>query len=310
MLLFLALACGHRIAEPETAATAPSPMGTPGLGGAALVVCRVEFATGTLPKGMVVAHGALKEDVPSTQSGLLLDHPGGTWLVDGGMAVGYEASMRDVKGFVGFAMRQASKGWTRTGSPDEAVRLAGVDPAGLKGAILSHGHFDHLGGLLDLPGVPIWAPSAELEEASAVSAGGKGSFLPAEARALGPRGRPIVFDGPPIGPYPASWDLYGDGSAVIVPMPGHTPGSVGTLLRLADGRRLFHVGDTVWVREGYEAREPKGWIASSFDSDREGTDLQIQQLWQLHRADPDLVILPAHDRRQWEVLFGAAPCIR
>ncbi|MDP2314537.1 MAG: MBL fold metallo-hydrolase [Pseudomonadota bacterium] len=304
MLLFLLAACGHHIPEP-TGALAPLPAPA-----SSLAVCRAEFATGTLPKGMVVAHGALKVDVPSTQSGLVLLHPDGAWLVDGGMAVGFETSMREVKGLVGFAMREASKGWTRAGTPEEVLGRAGLAPAMLKGAILSHGHFDHLGGLLDLPAVPIWAPAQELEEASAVAAGGKGSILPAEARALVERGRAISFDGPAVGPYPASWDLYGDGSAVIVPMPGHTAGSVGTLLRLPDGRRVFHVGDTVWVREGYEAREPKGWLASSFDSSREGTDEQIQRLWQLHQADPELIILPAHDRRQWEALFGAGDCIR
>ncbi len=304
MLLLLLAACGHHIPEP-TGAVAPLPVD-----GAPLVVCRVEFATGTLPAGMVVAHHALKADVPSTQSGLLLVHPRGTWLVDGGMALGYAASIREVKGLPGLFLREAARGWTRIGTPEEAVRRVGGDPATLTGAILSHGHFDHVGGLLDLPAVPIWAPAEELALATATVAGEGGGMLPAEARALVPRGHAIVFDGPAVGPYPASWDVYGDGSALVVPMPGHTPGSVGTFLRLPDGRRLFHVGDTVWVREGFEAREPKGWLASSFDGDRDATDLQIQRLWQLHRADPELVILPAHDRRQWDALFGAGPCVR
>ncbi|MDP2310297.1 MAG: MBL fold metallo-hydrolase [Pseudomonadota bacterium] len=296
MLLLLLAACGHHIPDPGGTVAAMPSFST------SLAVCRAEFATGTLPAGMVVAHHALKEDVPSTQSGLLLVHPGGTWLVDGGMSLAYQTSMREVKGLKGLFLREAAKGWTRLGTPEEVIRRVGILPETLTGAILSHAHFDHLGGLLDLPGVPIWAPPEELAALD--------SMLPAEARALAPRGHPISFDGPAVGPYPSSWDLFGDGSALIVPMSGHTPGSVGTLLRLANGRRVFHVGDTVWVREGYEGREPKGWLASSFDNDRDGTDLQIQRLWKLHQVDPDLLILPAHDRRQWEALFGASECIR
>jgi hypothetical protein len=64
----------------------------------------------------------------------------------------------------------------------------------------------------------------------------------------------------------------------------------------------------VWVREGYERREPKAWITTSFDSDRAGTDLQIQRLWALHEADPSLVILPSHDRRVWFEAFGQTGC--
>ena len=125
-----------------------------------------------------------------------------------------------------------------------------------------------------------------------------------------PRARAIPFNGPAVGPWPRSWDVYGDGSVLIVPMPGHTPGSVGTLVRLPDGRRMFHVGDTVWVREGYETREPKSWIAGAFDSDADQNDVQIQRLWQLHQADPDLIIVPAHDCRQWDAVFGKETCLR
>jgi hypothetical protein len=65
----------------------------------------------------------------------------------------------------------------------------------------------------------------------------------------------------------------------------------------------------VWVREGYELREPKSWLAESFDADHDATNLQIARLAALHAADPDLIILPAHDRRQWDAVFGGADCV-
>lgn len=219
-------------------------------------------------------------------------------------------NLKDIHGFIGVAMRQSTKSWKTLATPADAVRKAGGDPAALTGLILSHGHYDHLGGLLDLPGLPIWTPAAEIEDAKRGAAGEPSGELPAEAIALLPRAQAIPFEGPAVGPWPRSWDIYGDGSVVVVPMPGHTPGSVGTLVRLPDGRRMLHVGDTVWAREGYELREPKGWIAGSFDDNASENDVQIQLLWQLHQADPSLLIVPAHDSRQWDAVFGAETCLR
>src|SRR4051794_35779608 len=93
MLLLLLVACGHPIADPPP----PPPLVDPP-GAEDLTVCWVEFSQGTLPHGMVVAHGRLKEDVPSTQSGLLLVHPSGTWLIDGGSAVAFDQELKEVKG--------------------------------------------------------------------------------------------------------------------------------------------------------------------------------------------------------------------
>lgn len=297
-------ACTHHIAPgadvPPVAATAPV---------AGLVVCRVETATGPLPKGLVVAHHALREPVVSTQGSLLIRHPGGVWLVDGGMANDALAHIDDVRGLSKALMKGSAKDWVRTSTLADAIRAVGSDPGALTGAIVTHGHYDHLGGLTDLPDLPIHLPAAELALANESAAGRDFTLLPAEARALLPRARALTFPDGAVGPWEASWDVFGDGSVRVVPMPGHTPGSMGVFVTLADGRRVFHVGDTVWVREGYEAREPKAWPATLFDSDRDGTDAQIQRLWALHRADPALVILPAHDRRVWDALFAAGPCL-
>ncbi|MBZ5495506.1 MAG: N-acyl homoserine lactonase family protein [Acidobacteriia bacterium] len=45
--------------------------------------------------------------------------------------------------------------------PDEAVRLAGVDPAQITDIILSHAHWDHMGGIDLFPGATIWMQKDE-----------------------------------------------------------------------------------------------------------------------------------------------------
>ena len=299
MLLLALLSCGHTIAALDP----PPTLVAPPTAGDGLRVCPVEYATGTLPHGMVVAHRALREDVESTQSGLLLLHPDGTWLVDGGSVADVKAELKELHGLPRLFIGQAAKGWTMVARPADAVRAAGGDPGALAGLIPTHAHFDHLGGLLELD-APLWLPQAELDLAAEAAAGRDASVMPAEARAVGERGRALTFDGGPVYFWDQSRDLFGDGSVVLVPLPGHTPGSLGVLARTATGRELFLVGDTVWVREGYEQREPKGWLASSFDADGDANDLQIARIAALHQARPDIAILPAHDRRVWRETFA------
>lgn len=289
-MLILLAGCVPPIPEPAAQTPVPDP------GGATPTrVCWIELATGTLPHGIVVAHGALKEDVPSTQSGILVEHPQGTWLIDLGASASLEEEAREVHGLDAVFLGQAKKGWTYVGKPVDV--LAGFD---LDGAIATHGHFDHLGGLVDL-GVPIWIAAPEL--------GWSGhGLLPAEARALATRGQAIPFTSSPTLLWEESWDLFGDGSVVVVAMPGHTPGSVGVRVRLPTGKPVLLVGDTVWVKEGYEELEGKGWLASGFDLDRPLLNTQIGRLWMLHRLMPELVILPSHDRRVWEQVFGKPGC--
>jgi hypothetical protein len=51
------------------------------------------------------------------------------------------------------------------------------------------------------------------------------------------------------------------------------------------------------------------------DEDDEATQRQVAKLVQLHRADPELVILPAHDRAAFVSFFGSddgqvPPCVQ
>jgi glyoxylase-like metal-dependent hydrolase (beta-lactamase superfamily II) len=65
------------------------------------------------------------------------------------------------------------------------------------------------------------------------------------------------FEGGPYLGFPQSHDVYGDGSIVVVPAPGHTPGNVIIFVTLRNGTRYAFVGDLVWQLEGITLREER-----------------------------------------------------
>ena len=92
--------------------------------------------------------------------------------------------------------------------------------------------------------------------------------------------------------------MYGDGSIVVVPAPGHTPGSVIVFLTLPSGTRYALVGDLVWQREGISQREERPWLQRTL-ADRDPTAVRdnILRMAAIAARFPDIVIVPAHDAR-------------
>lgn len=301
----LLVACSHTILDPgPLALQATSTPSTP-----LSQVCWVEFAQGTLPHGMVVAHHVLKDDVPSTQSGLWISAPQGNWLIDGGSALDYVAQIHEVPSPGRFFMKQAAKGWTDIHPSVDVLAKFGLQVDQLSGMIATHGHFDHLGGLADIPNIPVYLPQAEIDLVEKSKQKEDFTILPGDAQRLSNRTHAIPWENRKFLLWDHQWDVYGDGRLVVLDTPGHTPGSLSVYVSLQDGRRVLLVGDTVWVKEGYETRSPKGAIAANFDADPVATDMQIAMLWSLHQQDPGLIILPAHDRRVWTQILDAPGCI-
>jgi glyoxylase-like metal-dependent hydrolase (beta-lactamase superfamily II) len=91
--------------------------------------------------------------------------------------------------------------------------------------------------------------------------------------------------------------VYGDGSIIVAPAPGHTPGSVIIFVTLYNGTRYALVGDLVWQLEGITLREERSWLIRQFaDSDAVGTRQNLLRMIAIKRL-PELIIVPAHDMR-------------
>jgi glyoxylase-like metal-dependent hydrolase (beta-lactamase superfamily II) len=272
---------------------------------AAPQVCWVEFSHGDAP-GAFGAAGASAPVWKNTASGLLVRHPKGDVLIDAGWARSTEAQLAefsDAKRPV--AQRLAAAAAGRISAPD-ALAKAGEAPAKLRWILPTHAHWDHMAGAEDLPGTPILLAPAEIAYLEAELAT-PDIVAASDIRALKPRFRPIAFKPRPYLGFSQSFDLYGDGAVVAVPLPGHTPGSLGVFVK-AGGKTMFHIGDAAFVAEAVEKGLPKNpALRPVVDNDGPAADAQVKALAAFHAAHPDIVVVPAHDRTAWERVFGPEP---
>ncbi|NYI72595.1 glyoxylase-like metal-dependent hydrolase (beta-lactamase superfamily II) [Naumannella cuiyingiana] len=171
----------------------------------------------------------------------------------------------------------------------DALREAGIDP---DLAHSTHAHWDHVSGLLDLPGLPAVMHADEIAWAA------EGERAPVGGVRRGLAGRELLefsLDGPPILTFDRSHDLFGDGTVRLVDLAGHTPGSVGVLLA-TDGGPVLLVGDTAWHGlQIDELRQRSGYPGCLADEDRE---LTWRALHRLHVLQEQLPVVPAHDHQR------------
>lgn len=237
-----------------------------------------------------------------TASGVLIKHRDGNLLVDAGNSGDFKDEVAVYEGSDRFFL-ETIVGQLAPMRPLPDV-LAGAGGAHIDLFLPSHIHIDHVGGLMDLPDVPVLMPDAELAVMQRGLHETIFEVVPAHAQRIAPLARPLAFDDGRVPGFATSADIFGDGSVVVVPLPGHTPGSVGIFFSVGD-KRVFHVGDAVSSLDQLERNVGKSFPMDRTDSDPHGALATVNLLHYLAQNDPELEIIPAHDRRAWERVFGA-----
>jgi glyoxylase-like metal-dependent hydrolase (beta-lactamase superfamily II) len=232
--------------------------------------------------------GSFRDAREFSMVGLLVRHPRGDVLIDTGFGKDIDAQLELMPSWF-----QAITSYTRGRSAGEQLDAARYDRSKLRAVILTHAHWDHTSGMSELAQAPVWVTP---DEHRFITDGG---WITSVARSQTTvRYEEYAFDGGPYLGFPKSHDVYGDGAIVIVPAPGHTPGSVIVFLSLPTGRRYALVGDLVWQREGITEREERPWLQRTLgDGDAEGVRESILRMSALHARLPDLVLVPSHDAR-------------
>lgn len=167
----------------------------------------------------------------------------------------------------------------------------GYAPSDVRIAVMSHLHEDHIGGIRELPEAEFVISNAEWETMDQALPEPRG-FLRRHIDLPGLRYRKVDFEpmsDSALAPFRVGHDLMGDGSLVLLPTPGHTPGSMSLLVRRRVGAPLLMVGDLTYEAELLEAGRIPG-VGSK--SALRSTSTMIRELG---RSNPGLAVLAAHD---------------
>ena len=250
-----------------------------------MAIYQVPTGTYATRAAFAVSGGSFRDVRHFAATAILVQHPEGDLLIDAGFGT-------DVEAHVAALPRVQRARHTATKTVREQLDASGYDRSRLLGVLATHAHWDHVSGLDGLP-VPIWINSNELQYA-AKDKGGKVFRLVSAGHEI----REYEFNGPPYLGFPSSFDVYGDGSVVIVLAGGHTTGSVVVFVTVPSGKRYAFIGDLTWQLDGIRRRVERPWLLRKVaDSD----PAQLRQSLLRVIALADLVqIVPAHDRDAYD----------
>ena len=179
-------------------------------------------------------------------------------------------------------------------SPEETLtaqlKQLGYSTSDVRHVVLSHLHQDHIGGLRELVGARFVTTTTEW---AALKKGGSETYgyLPRHTDLPGASWERIGFaptTDPDLAPFDAAHDLFPDGSLVLLPTPGHTPGSMSMLVR-DSATPLLLVGDLTYDVDLMRAGRYPGIGSRSILADT------TRRVLEFERRAGRLAILPAHD---------------
>lgn len=222
-------------------------------------------------------------------SAVLVRHPKGDFLFDSGLGREIDTQYEDMPPY----LRPLTAYQDASPVIDQFAEQQ-IDPASIRKILLSHLHWDHASGIEDFPNAEVMLPKPEHDVA--MEPKGAMGYLASQLDSEAINWRYLEFVDQPYLNFERSHDFYSDGSVILVPMHGHTPGSMGMFLNFPDGRRYFFTGDTTWAIEGFRIPAEKFMFARKLVKENAGkTRKEIVRVHRLMEAQPEMVVIPAHD---------------
>lgn len=285
--------------------TSPRPLDGPLSGGTAGAVVTVEpMVTGRLQvakaiqaspsgeMGLVKSLRAMRGETWAVPvPAFLIHHPSaGPLLVDTGL---HPSIATDPDANLGRLAASFTEPEVTKGEDVPArLRAKGIDPAGLKTVVMTHLHVDHASAVSEFPGAAFIVSKAEWEDATS-------GLLPI-LKYYRPQQfdhafnfRTVDYEAPSVNSFSTfgrSFDLFGDGSVVLVSTPGHSAGHQSVILKTGVGPFVI-AGDAIFLEDQLEP----GADLAARARDRHNYERSIQELALYRREHPSATITPGHD---------------
>ena len=240
--------------------------------------------------------GGARKQVACHSLVALLGHPQGGWLL---WDAGYAPHMLTVTQHFPYSLYRLATPLRLRPELAVAAQLPrlGLSPADIRAVLISHFHADHIAGLRDFPhsrflALPeAYASVANVRGLAALRRAFIPSLLPPDFRSrlalLGD------FTGPELPALGRTLDYYGDGSLLLVRLPGHARGQLGLLAHTARGP-IFFVADSCWLARSVQENRPPSLIGGLIADDTTQLAATIARLHTFAQARPDVLIVPSH----------------
>jgi len=234
-----------------------------------------------------------------------------------------------VEGWILFDTGYAEHFFTATQSfPEKLYRLAlpiqlgdeekllaqlsqmGIDADDIRWVIVSHYHGDHIAGLRDFPNAKFIASRKDTEDLQKLIASPLGATLQGKLPGLLPDNyfdRLTYVDDLAekalphwMKPFTQAFDLFGDQSLLIVPLPGHSHGQVGLFIEDANGRPAFLTADACWSLPACREGRLPSVLAKLATANHQDYQKTFFALSALANREPQVTILPSHCIPSWK----------
>lgn len=224
---------------------------------------------------------------------LVLVHPSeGALVVDPGPAA--------VEGFGISPQRAERMGLVLHAPLVDQLEGIGVAASDVRRVLLTGPRLEHASAIADFPQATVHIHQDDWRWARA-----RRPWLGLATRALRGHSRFANVDmanGAPYGPFDHHVDVFGDGTVLLLPTPGASPGGMAVLINRPD-RSLLWLGDLAWFDRHWRSPEPRAWpLRVTEDHDWK---LAMDGLWRVRdwsqRSDA-LLVVAAHEPNNFEIL--------
>jgi N-acyl homoserine lactone hydrolase len=234
-----------------------------------------------------------QRDITIPVSMWVIDHPKGLVVFDTGNNKAISDGMANCKSYWAPGNCDFLKPSQKSDDViDMQIKKLGYDPSKVKAVVTSHTHLDHVGNIESFPNAIHVFQKKELYQ----------GWFPEKFQGRSSPGTFVMADIDNAREFnylelEGDYDMFGDGSVMVLSTPGHTLGHQSMKVKLASGRSIIISQDAIWMQENLDGH-PAGLNYSVKDYTASVNRLKFMR--DLEGAD----IFMAHDQDQYAAKGG------